>query len=139
MVVEHVHVHPGAQAIVGAVQPRGRGEGGMKDRCEAKPHARRRDRLRNDNPVSDFLQDPRCGARTRAGTPCRAPAMWNGKCRLHGGCSTGPRTAAGLQRLREAKTRHGLYAKEALNFRRRVNQILREAKAHVRDFALTED
>ncbi|WP_283813887.1 HGGxSTG domain-containing protein [Bradyrhizobium sp. AUGA SZCCT0169] len=31
-----------------------------------------------------------CEARTRAGAPCRAPAMSNGKCRLHGGLSPGP-------------------------------------------------
>jgi len=111
----------------------------MKDSYEARPHAKQRGRLKNGNRVGDFLQAPRCGARTRAGTPCRAPAMPNGRCRLHGGKSTGPRTMAGLQRLREAKTRHGRYAKEALNFRRRVNQILKEAKAHLRDFAPTED
>ena len=28
---------------------------------------------------------PRCGAKTRRGTPCRAPAMANGRCRMHGG------------------------------------------------------
>jgi hypothetical protein len=26
-----------------------------------------------------------CGAKTRAGTPCKRPAMPNGRCRLHGG------------------------------------------------------
>lgn len=30
-----------------------------------------------------------CGARTRAGTPCPTPAMPNGRCRMHGGKSTG--------------------------------------------------
>ena len=28
---------------------------------------------------------PRCGAKTRRETPCRAPAMANGRCRMHGG------------------------------------------------------
>jgi hypothetical protein len=50
---------------------------------------------------------PRCGAQTRRQTPCRAPAMTNGRCRMHGGGSTGPRTLAGLGRLRAATTRHG--------------------------------
>ena len=27
----------------------------------------------------------KCGAKTRRGTKCLAPAMKNGKCRLHGG------------------------------------------------------
>jgi glucans biosynthesis protein len=26
----------------------------------------------------------RCGAKTRSGIPCRAPAMRNGRCRMHG-------------------------------------------------------
>src|SRR5260370_26711141 len=38
-----------------------------------------------------------CGARTRAGTPCKriAAPLGNGRCKLHGGASTGPRTAPG--------------------------------------------
>ena len=40
-----------------------------------------------------------CGARTRAGTPCRRTALLPaGRCRLHGGRSTGPRTTAGKAR-----------------------------------------
>lgn len=42
-----------------------------------------------------------CGARTRAGTPCKSTAiMTNGRCKLHGGMSTGPRTPSGLERSR---------------------------------------
>ena len=45
----------------------------------------------NANPSGDPNTAPRCGARTRAGLPCRAPAV-RGKtrCRLHGDLSTGP-------------------------------------------------
>ena len=32
-----------------------------------------------------------CGAKTRSGKPCQNRAMKNGKCRLHGGRSTGPK------------------------------------------------
>ena len=53
---------------------------------------------------------PPCGARTRAGSPCLGLAMANGRCRLHGGASTGPCTAAGLARMIAAKTTHGRYA-----------------------------
>jgi len=35
-----------------------------------------------------------------------------GRCKLHGGASTGPRTTDGLARLTEARTTHGLYTKE---------------------------
>jgi len=39
---------------------------------------------------------PRCGARSkRTGKPCRAAAMANGRCKVHGGKSTGPRTPEG--------------------------------------------
>lgn len=52
---------------------------------------------------------PRCGARTRQGTPCEALAVWdfendrprNGRCRMHGGLSTGPRTEEGKRRSQE--------------------------------------
>src|SRR5262245_43062405 len=42
---------------------------------------------------------PRCGARSkRTGKPCQGAAMPNGRCKLHGGKSTGPRTPEGLER-----------------------------------------
>ena len=58
----------------------------------------KRGRLKNGNPVGDYMAAPRCGAAhpvRRAS--CRQPAMPNGRCRFHGGKSTGPRTAAGLR------------------------------------------
>jgi len=60
--------------------------------------------------VERMLSAPRCGAKCkRTGLPCRAPAMRNGRCRLHGGKSTGARTEAGKARQRIAVTRHGMY------------------------------
>jgi len=53
---------------------------------------------------------PRCGAKTRAGCACQAPAMANGRCRIHGGTSTGPRTAAGFANLAAARTTSGDYS-----------------------------
>jgi hypothetical protein len=51
---------------------------------------------------------PRCGARSkRTGKPCRGAAMPNGRCKLHGGKSTGPRTPEGLERSRRANWKHG--------------------------------
>ncbi|HET6238330.1 MAG TPA: HGGxSTG domain-containing protein, partial [Acetobacteraceae bacterium] len=52
----------------------------------------------------------RCGAKTRACGACRAPAMANGRCRIHGGTSTGPRTAGGLAKLAVAPTTRGDYS-----------------------------
>ena len=54
----------------------------------------------------------RCEAKTRNGTPCQRPAKLPvGRCRLHGGASTGPRTAEGLKRLADSKTKHGRFKK----------------------------
>ena len=43
----------------------------------------------------------RCGALTRRGTACAAKALPNGRCRTHGGLSTGPRTPEGWERTRQ--------------------------------------
>ena len=57
---------------------------------------------------------PRCGARCkRMGKPCRAAAMPNGRCKVHGGKSTGPRTPEGLERSRRANWKHGRFSREA--------------------------
>ncbi len=44
----------------------------------------------------------RCGAKTRSGKPCQCWAMPNGRCYLHGGASTGPKTPEGRRRAIEA-------------------------------------
>lgn len=66
---------------------------------------------------------PRCGAKTRSECPCKAPAMANGRCRMHGGTSTGPRTTAGIERIAKARIRHGLHAAQMQNFRRCVKML----------------
>ena len=71
---------------------------------------------------------PRCGARTRAGTPCQSPAMGNGRCRMHGGTSTGPKTAAGLGRIRKARMIHGLYGAEMTELREHCAALRAEAR-----------
>ena len=47
----------------------------------------------------------KCGAHARTtGKPCQAKALANGRCKLHGGLSTGPRTMEGKQKsLRNLK------------------------------------
>lgn len=50
----------------------------------------------------------RCGATgKRMGKPCRGAAMLNGRCRMHGGASTGATTVEGQARCRAASWRHG--------------------------------
>jgi len=83
--------------------------------------------LRNGNPQGNPMNAPRCGARTRKGTPCRAPAMANGRCRMHGGKSTGPRTPEGLERSRKARFKTGNYSAEMIALRRYVRKLLAES------------
>ena len=60
-------------------------------------------------PLPDELRGMRCGAKTRAGTPCKRRDLCDsGRCKLHGGMSTGPRTKAG----KEKSARNGFVAKK---------------------------
>ena len=58
------------------------------------------------------------------GMPCQRPAKLPvGRCRLHGGASTGPITLDGLARLTKARTKHGKFTKEKrAEARRRAEQ-----------------
>jgi hypothetical protein len=85
-------------------------------------------RLRHGNPRGNPNAAPRCGARNRAGEPCRAPAMVNGRCRFHGGKSTGPRTKDGLERLRAARTVHGFYGEEGRAFRHTIAALFAQGR-----------
>ena len=78
-------------------------------RLPGQPPLHRRDRpLRSDNPQDNPDLAPRCGAKARTtGCPCPAPAMPSGRCRMHGGKSTGPRTPQGFADLARAHTTHG--------------------------------
>src|SRR2546423_1873015 len=68
---------------------------------------------------------PRCGARSkRTGKPCRAAAMPNGRCKVHGGKSTGPRTPEGLERSRRANWKHGHFSGEAKAERSRLRAAM---------------
>ena len=81
----------------------------------------------------------RCGARTRAGGSCLTPAMANGRCRMHGGMSTGPRTAEGIARCTAAATKHGrrnAQARAAVALRgeaRALSAALRRLMAELED------
>ena len=63
---------------------------------------------------------PKCGARTRTGTQCQSPSVWdkannkprNGRCKLHGGLSTGARTAKGREAIRESNRRRTAVQKD---------------------------
>jgi hypothetical protein len=57
----------------------------------------------------------RCLAKTRRGTECQKPAIkGKGRCQLHGGRSTGPRTEEGRARIAAGKFKHGNRTKKRL-------------------------
>jgi len=66
-----------------------------------------------------------CGAKSkRTGKSCRQPAMKNGKCRLHGGKSSGPKTRKGRDRIKIANTKHGLYRRASISERKFIRELL---------------
>ena len=72
---------------------------------------------------------PRCGAKRRDGLSCTSPAMKNGRCRMHGGKSTGPRTPEGSERARKARWKHGYYSAEAKAKRAEGRRAIQELRA----------
>jgi uncharacterized protein YjcR len=71
-----------------------------------------------------MMTSARCGAKTRAGGSCRAPAM-RGKrrCRMHGGAA-----GSGAPRGNRNARRHGLFTVEAIAERKQIGALLGEAR-----------
>ncbi len=71
----------------------------------------------------------RCGARSRAGAPCRAPAV-SGKrrCWRHGGAP-----GTGAPRGNTNARKHGFYSKAAIAERRRLRALLREMERSLKE------
>jgi len=78
----------------------------------------------------------KCGAKTRSGVPCaKFPIEGKRRCRLNGGLSTGPMSAAGRAAISAANTKHGCYknwrekrAKEKY-YLGEIKRVMREARA----------
>src|SRR5258708_11668199 len=82
------------------------------------------------NPMQSKLymhRSPRCGAQTRSRSACQAPVMPNGRCRLHGGLSTG------APRGNKNAFKHGRYTADALRLRRDLSVLARAMKALSRE------
>lgn len=107
----------------------------MSEKTAETPHEKRRGMLKNGNPSGDFSKAARCGAKNRCGMPCRCPAMPNGRCRLHGGLSTGAKTPEGIERIRQAVTKHGRYSQPALTERMLFRSLLRECRDTLSKFS----
>jgi hypothetical protein len=97
------------RSLEALIHPRGR-----RMEFEVRPHDRRRGRLKNGIPGGGDLGVVRkCRAKTRSGGACSCPAMRNGRCRLHGGLSTGPKTPEGPHRDSPRVAQHARYTKQA--------------------------
>ncbi|MGF6426911.1 MULTISPECIES: HGGxSTG domain-containing protein [Bradyrhizobium] len=71
-----------------------------------------------------MLASQRCGARTRCGGACRAPAV-RGKtrCRMHG-CAKG----SGAPRANRNARKHGRFTREAIAERRQIRALLGDVR-----------
>jgi hypothetical protein len=71
----------------------------------------------------------RCGAKTRSGKPCMAPAV-SGKrrCRMHGGAP-----GSGAPRGNKNALKNGLYTREAIQQRRQVQSLLRQSRILIKE------
>ena len=69
---------------------------------------------------------PRCEAKTRSGGLCGHFAMKNGRCRYHGGKSTGAKHP-------HRHIKHGLFTKEAILERRAINKFLKDARDGIKE------
>jgi uncharacterized protein YjcR len=79
----------------------------------------------DEHNMGPMLSSPRCGAKTRSGEPCMAPAVRGKKrCRMHGG-APGSGAPKGNQNARK----HGRFTREAFEERRQLRDLLRRSRA----------
>ncbi|MGZ8189709.1 MAG: HGGxSTG domain-containing protein [Methylococcaceae bacterium] len=78
--------------------------------------------MQSKNSLEKAHQSPRCGAKAKTtGKPCQSPAMANGRCRMHGGKSTGATTGKA-----NGNYKHGLKTKRHKRFKQ-ITRILKKA------------
>lgn len=93
--------------------------------------------LRNGNRIGNPANAPRCGARTRRGTPCQGPAV-HGKrrCRMHGGTNPGPPKGS------QNALKHGLRSAAAVAARKarvaKARELTRDMATFIRYGALAD-
>ncbi len=88
----------------------------------------------------DLKSLPLCGARTRSGRPCRHPGTKrNGRCRRHGGLSTGPKTVEGRARSSQNALKHGDFTADKRLARKKISVTLRKCRHQVKSGGNTDD
>lgn len=82
---------------------------------------------RNTEPMKS---SPRCGAKTRRGTECQAPAVTGkARCRMHGGAN-----GSGAPKDNQNALKHGMYTRESLELQKHVRELMRESKEFLEKF-----
>jgi hypothetical protein len=77
--------------------------------------------------LANMAKASRCGAKTRAGPPCKQAAVrGRARCRMHGGARGAPRGD------RNGNFRHGLWTRESVEMRKAARAKVREIKAFLR-------
>lgn len=78
--------------------------------------------------TAPMLESPRCGARTRAGTPCRSPSVrGRRRCRMHGGAG-----GSGAPRGNQNALKHGTYTRVAFKQREELRLLMKDSEGLVR-------
>ena len=72
----------------------------------------------------EMLASRRCGAMTRSGRLCRAPAVHGkARCRMHGGAP-----GSGAPKGNRNALKHGLYTREAIAERKALKALIQQSR-----------
>jgi glucans biosynthesis protein len=86
--------------------------------------------MRPENEPERLLTAPRCGARTRSGEPCRAPAVrGRRRCRMHGGAEG----SGAPKGERNGNYKHGHFTREAVELRRQIRALVAQMMASMEE------
>jgi glucans biosynthesis protein len=79
--------------------------------------------------LKNMAKAPRCGAKTRSGTPCRQAAVrGRSRCRMHGGA----RGSGGPPGRRNGNFKHGIYTRENIAERHLASRLIRDVKRRLK-------
>jgi thiol-disulfide isomerase/thioredoxin len=93
----------------------------------SRPQGEGLSRNQRNNPMQlPMHRASKCRARTRSGKPCQAPAMSNGRCRMHGGMSPG------APKGNKNAFKHGRYTAEVIERHRETSELVRAMRALAR-------
>jgi hypothetical protein len=119
MVVQHVHVNQGGKQLLDKFKKEE-----IVEKIKGQPHAKAWEMM---------WKFPRCQAKCRNQNSelCRNLAMANGRCRMQGGKSTGPKTQKGKNKNKTKNHKHGNYSSEALAEKKELQKAIKSYKHNI--------